>query len=259
MLSSISSKLSLYDVLGILLPGFMVVSVIFILPKNIESVGKDIGFNAVPYWCKMALFLISTYIVGIVNSNFTTIIWSRFRNNIKEIVACESAIITCESAIIKGLKRERLINYSIILSWYLVITLATYFIIIGEYLLRVGISLICTFTYFRISFKKISYSSDRVLHEYYKKYYYVEKSRSVNGVKILEGQIALLQNICLPLCIWSAIIIVNKNLTLYSFLLTIWLIAILILLGTVFMRQGIVYRIILEDYKYLNELNDHIQ
>ena len=51
-----------------LIPEFMVVSLAFIWPDSLKSVNEYIDLSAVPYWCKITVFLIFSYLIGIVNS-----------------------------------------------------------------------------------------------------------------------------------------------------------------------------------------------
>lgn len=245
MLSSISTKLSMYDVLGMLIPGVMTVCLVFILPDMEITLNKAVNLSELPYWCKIIVVLISSYIIGIVNSDFTGKIWSSFRNNIEEIKAWRNAIDN-------GKVYRKSVNYAIVIVVsYFLITTATFFIVRYQGIVSLLISLIIAFVYFFSAFGKIIYSADKELKDYYKKYYYVEENRPVNGVKILEGQIALIKNLCLPFCLWCASIMANKDSNVIWVTVIIWLISFLILVGAAIRRQNIIYRIIFEDYKYL--------
>ncbi len=126
----------MYDVLGMLIPGVMTVCLVFILPDMEITLNKAVNLSELPYWCKIIVVLISSYIIGIVNSDFTGKIWSSFRNNIEEIKAWRNAIDN-------GKVYRKSVNYAIVIVVsYFLITTATFFIVRYQGIVSLLISLI---------------------------------------------------------------------------------------------------------------------
>ena len=232
-----------------LIPGFVVMSLVFIWPDTQKHVSLFACLSGIPYWCKTSLFLIISYIAGIINSDLTEVIWHPFRNNSNDIHAWGDAIL-------KGGTHKQTMNYIFVMFMiYVIVTIVMLFMLDSQPIFILILILTIVVIYSLLFIKKISYRIVPTVTDYYNKYYQVEKLRPQNGIKIIESQVALIKNLCLPLCLWVTVIITNNkycNLICDLFFLVT---SLMIFIGCAVHRQSIVYRIVFEDYKYLKQNN----
>lgn len=275
-MNGFESKLSLYDILSMLIPGgTILLTVIFLLQYefginqlNIDSVlGTTIA-------------LVLSYLIGLITHSFSAILWKPFRNNLKmigrallnaqkeiykcryidkpqltdEIFNCSSEIV-CNILLIVGtisLIVEFLINYCsekndcfLWCTGWLSIPLC--FLVIIE-CLRI-----------RLSYKiKKGYELRLLMTKYYEAYYYVAKNKYGNDISIIEGQVAFIQSMFLPLMLIVILPIkkVCEHLGFDSCILKTFIVLIMVLMiPTLVMRQHKIYQRVWEDYEFLKRLD----
>lgn len=96
--------------------------------------------------------------------------------------------------------------------------------------------------------------------EYYEAYYYVAKNRYNNDIFIMEGQVAFIQNMIIPLLLIAILpkcavsnYINGDNVWIVKILLAI---GVIMLIPTVFQRQLKIYQRVREDYEFLRRLEE---
>lgn len=95
-----------------------------------------------------------------------------------------------------------------------------------------------------------SEQSPNEINQYYSKYYYVLKCRYSNDIPIMEGQVAFIQNMIIPISL-ALIFPLTDCVAIQSVIALILPLLIL----TVFHIQKKIYRRVLLDYKYLLKCN----
>lgn len=242
MQSAISSKLSLFDIISMVVPGGILLGVLLLLcSSSSESVEL---LKKIPEWGQLSLFIIASYVLGLINCEITELLWRCFRNNPEDIWY---AFMTIDK---KRLPYKR--YYSpIIFSFYIFIFLLLV-IDLSEYHYLILISIIIIFYFLRSIFPGIKYDVNDYVRQYYHQYYFVEKYRPWNAVKIIEAQVAFLKSICFPLCIASAYLVKTaKYCGMKGWIIAITILSLLAIISVAVCRQNTIYRIIIEDYKHL--------
>ena len=115
--------------------------------------------------------------------------------------------------------------------------------------------LICAMAELIYTLKSSQNSNSAVLQQYYSAYYFVVKNKYNDDISIMEGQIAFLQSMLLPLVLFFFVpidflkeFIPGISCCLLYLLLTICILAIF---AVVFCRQMKIYQRVWEDYEYL--------
>ena len=268
-----ASKLSLYDILSMLIPG----STIFIF----LSLALENELQLYPFKINTAIgwiiVLVSSYLIGLINHVFTAIIWHPLRNR-HTMIEKELLNITdtgntrylskfLSKISINNIKREERIYIRFIILGYCVPTLATLFLGLTYckykltslplivYIIILAIIVIVQYFYRR---KKCDIKNTLSIDAYYEAYYYVSKHKMGNEISIIEGQVAFMQNMFLPL----SLMLVLPLSTYEYYICNAYIIKILIsvgiclLLPTIYYRQNKIYEHVWEDYEYLKRIEE---
>ena len=202
--------------------------------------------SAIPDWGLVLLFLIAAYIVGLINCMITECIWAKFRNNIGEIQAQYDSFDGDSQYVIR--------DYGIcVFVIYISVCVALWIIMWADMLFVAAF--IIPVCFLRTAWYREPYSGGELLTRYYKEYYFVEKHRPENAVKIIEAQVAFLKNICLPLCAVSLFIINTVRCPyIQVWVAIISVLSLMAMITVAVRRQNTIYRIVIEDYKYLSNM-----
>ena len=71
------SKLSLYDILAMVIPGGTIIVFIALMINNSLIVNEDLIEKPLSW----IIWLVISYIIGLLNHTLATFVWKRFRNN----------------------------------------------------------------------------------------------------------------------------------------------------------------------------------
>lgn len=210
------SKLSLYDILSMLIPGgtiLLVFSIALGCQLQLDSSCLEKGVA----WI---IIIVISYLLGLINHVFTAIFWFPFRN-------CPLMIQNCYERVCSNILNPKFLNefmkkkmdyYTQVLEarylWYIILTY------IGIPLITIFITLI-TVNYKWVFLPFITYLLILIFHEilrhtkhlrnteylpivdyYYDIYYYLEKCKFLGTVSIIEGQVAFIQNMLFPLLLF---------------------------------------------------------
>lgn len=247
-----TSKLSLYDILSMVIPGgtiflFISLTLGYKLKVNICEIDTALG-------CIIALVI--SYLLGLINHVCTTISWKWFRDNHmlwwgKNFLFCETlcfmdicllGLITLSmlGCLLSHVKNEQVICLIISITFLIIF--------------------ICGIV--ELKKKQENDTFQHIRKQYYDKYYYVMKNRYNDDIPIMEGQVAFLQNMLYPLALFlfvSPQILLEKLTTEEGccFYKNIWwwfiALLFLLLIGTIFYRQKKIDERISEDYDFLNK------
>lgn len=245
MMSILSSKMSLYDFLAMIIPGGLSLGVVLVYFGEIHIL------QPLPNWSLISLFLVVSYLLGLLNHQLTELIWLPFRNNSFEIREWHQAVYS----------HKQIKYYSPyilkITGEYLIISILS-FIFLKAAIFRwiIGLTAIILILLFPNSTSPYS-QTDKTVSKYYRKYYYVENNRKNSSISILESQVAFLKNMCLPICLCTIILLnfSEKSGLNWKGILVAGLAILIVLVRITSIKQGNIYRIIIEDYMYLNKNN----
>jgi hypothetical protein len=245
MMSILSSKISLYDFLAMIIPGGLSLGVILVYFGEIHIL------QTLPNWSLISLFLVVSYLLGLFNHQLTELIWLPFRNNAFEIREWHQAVYS----------HKQIKYYSPyilkITGEYIIISILA-FLSLNSAILQwiIGLSAVSLFLLLPNSTSPYS-QTDKTVSKYYRKYYYVENKRKNSSISILESQVAFLKNMCLPICLCTVILLnVSEKSDLdWKRILVAGLAILIVLVRITSIKQGNIYRIVIEDYMYLNENN----
>lgn len=268
-MKTLVSKLSLYDILAMFLPGMLILfffTLVFGNSLMIEESKADKGF----VWL---LFFLGSYLIGIVNhvATSTLVSFLRFRNNPGMICSAYHNVLSYagDSKLVKLKDKMKFFRSSSICAKSLsVVVLIISFILVGIlcrnksddlcYLMILPFLLysVLLLQHFCRMIKNKCYEEKQVLDNYYKAYYQVAAYRFSDDVFIIEGQVAFLQSMLIPVFLYafipdkilSLLNISNLDTCLYIFGI---LDVILILCLVIFYRQMKIYQIVWEGYAYL--------
>lgn len=257
MYSTVTSKLTLYDIFSMLIPGGIISWILLKYLEGYTLLNLSL-INDLPEWSRVVAFFILSYMIGIINLIITEMIWKRFRNNPEEILAWYTAVFKDQE---RTPKRQIKRYYVFLIPYFYVsISFVLYFLYItpkgdiNVYILLLGLISILT-VFLQVYGLAIKYGSDRIVSKYYEMYYYVESHRPQNPADIIEKQVSFLKSICLPISVLVPAYIHSsdyfKNCPICFFLLLFVIFYLIVIIACI--RQSVVYRIIIEDYKYLSE------
>ena len=247
-----ASKLSLYDILSMLIPGgtiFLFISLTLGYKLKIDNSEIDTVLG----W---TIALVISYLLGLINHICTTISWKWFRNN--HMLWKEKTIHFRDTLCFMDICLLCLITLSILGCLLLHIkNEQTICLIISITFLTV---FICGIT--EPNKKQENDTSQHIRKQYYDKYYYVMKNRYNDDIPIMEGQVAFLQNMLYPLALFLFVtlqillkeLISEEGCCFYKNIW--WFIALLFLLliGAIFYRQNKIDERISEDYEFLMKI-----
>lgn len=266
------SKLSLYDILCMVIPGGII---IFDLSINFEYLYRLIStYKDGHEVLTIALFLGPlSYIIGIGNHILTNWIWSFFKNNPILVMNCLKDEIKqfdkapklqeIYTSCIKNSNIEELSSTNDYLSFtfitILVLISTSSIIGIITFSLSIGYTCIVLSTLFIIlSLCIIRYwnneditNANVIRNEYYKAYYYVQQNSKNTDISVIEGQVAFLQSMLIPLALMitlpNAILIPSS----YSIIRFFLFIILLIIFPIVYNRIKKIHSRVWEDYNFL--------
>lgn len=271
------SKLSLYDILAMVIPGGTIIVFIALMINNSLIVNEDLIEKPLSW----IIWLVISYIIGLLNHTLATFVWKRFRNNdfmIKLSVEKARSYLpvigrfdTLTRTIdISNIDRNRIRNCVCQMKAVLLVYTALFIIMfmancICKKCNSTDISLMLTIPFIAIlicamaeliyTLKSSQNSNSAVLQQYYSAYYFVVKNKYNDDISIMEGQIAFLQSMLLPLVLFFFVpidflkeFIPGISCCLLYLLLTICILAIF---AVVFCRQMKIYQRVWEDYEYL--------
>lgn len=267
------SKLSLYDILAMIVPGFIILlwglsmCKLSWMPNTFEVDNSII-------W---AIWLIAAYLIGIINHVLTSRIWNKTRNNYdflaetlrntKKEIKDYKYLPQKEYSYTKQLHVTIPCIYllaAIVVACFLQassIKVENVYIYIPELLSLAAFSFLLYF-----SFKGIdpsvapSKENHEILNLYYEAYYYASKNGYNNDVSIIEGQVAFMQSMIIPI---SLFLILPKSLYPYmpypeficilkGFLLLLCIVLILVIPN----RVKKIHYLIWCNFEYLKRLPD---
>lgn len=251
MKKEIVSKISLYDILAMFIPGGTLFVFILLVQEH-ELQFNNYKIDSVLSWI---IVLIASYLLGLINHCCTSLMWKRLRNNPIMILYASS-------------KEEDYMPCIGSISPYLVFILVTISITTiqtngcSKYMIIFLPFLVYSILYIKLlysipsSIKKVKEEMTKekkedLLSAYYEAYYHVAIHRYSNDIFIMEGQVAFMQNMLLPLFCLLFIPDIqyyfSESSTLLRWLLTIGLIS---LPPTIYLRQYKIYQRVWEDYNY---------
>ena len=255
------SKLSLYDILAMLIPGVVVILFFAI------AMGSDFSFFCeakIPQWLAILCLLVVAYIVGLINHCFTSYFWREFSSHCFELNDIWN-------------RKNRLTDFRKILFPGRVLALICWIILAVIFHLFDGLSyeaipkwiiiclpaLLCFVMAFAIYFASKYYGEPQKmtdeLNAHYTRYYYVVKSNFSNDIAIIESQIAFLQNMLFPLALFyflpsAEIKPYLQQEELFPLLVVMYSFFFLMIVPVIFSRQCKINKRVREDYSYLKNL-----
>lgn len=248
----ITSKISLYDLFAMIIPGGIIIAMILyfcnfcpycdIIKMFWES---EMGICNPPSFLLGAIFVICSYIVGLLNNTIADSIFTFFRNNVNFIynevrrVITENGNINLWKFVRTMFDNDNPVNYNL-------------------------------FSYFNTTI----WMSNNTLNPriYFSAYYALSQNKLLGNVPILEAQIVLIRNLLFPLFLlvvflcWQRNVLfcwliygINKewyglNALLWSIVVPLFMIVILFIIAVLFIimveRQNRVYRMVWEAANY---------
>ena len=273
------SRISLYDMLAIFLPGAMVLSaIILLLGNNLNFYSNCV--NSVIVW---VVFFIVSYLLGLLNNVVTSSAVSLvgFRNNVNMIARAFNTVYENLSSV------ERLSAFRNDMRLYerggnccLKALLAMLVIILTAILIN-GISkndvgetrflvvipfLIYSILLLSSAFKCGRYYANnnerKILDNYYIAYYAASENKKHEDISIIESQVAFILNMIFPLLLF--ILIPSNRLsfldtgicdysTMVPAIKALVFVGIILISVCAYMRQMTIYRRVWEDYEFLNK------
>lgn len=276
-MKDIVSKFSLYDILAMVIPGGAIIVSITLMIKNLLVINENLIEKPL-FWI---IWLVVSYIIGLLNHILAVFAWKMFRNNdfmIKLSVEKARSHLSenghfyelTNTIKISNIDKGRIRNWiCLIMSVSLVYIIFASLMLIANCIYKkcnsIDISLMLTIPFIAIlliSAVELIYalmsskgSDPIVLQKYYSAYYFVAKNKYNDDISIMEGQIAFLQNMVFPLVLFCFApkdfleeLIPGISGVLLLLLLIISILAIIIV---VFCRQMKIYQRVWDDYEYL--------
>lgn len=249
------SKLSLYDILSMVIPGgtiFLFLSLTLGYKLKIDECAID----PVLGW---TIALVLSYLLGLINHVCTGVMWGHFRNN---------------PAMIQYALGNKQNKCKILCRWIMGIVVIFAFLLVLSSLCDtnwmqyrwmlpfiVFIIILSFYTCLLISRNIFPKKEDKeILDKYYEQYYYVAKHRYNDDIFIMEGQIAFMQCMIIPLfcllciskCDWYCLD--DDTLNVVRVLLSLLL---CFLIPTIFLRQIKIYQRVEEDCDNLKKIEEY--
>ena len=271
------SKISLYDILTMVIPGGTIIVSIALMINNTLTINENLIEKPL-FWI---IWLVISYIIGLLNHTLATLAWKKFRNNdfmIKLSVEKARSHLSENGHFyeLTNTIKNTNIDKGRIRNWIcLIMSVSLVYIILASLMLiancickkcnSTDISLMLTIPFIAIlicamaeliyTLKSSKNSNPEVLQQYYSAYYFVVKNKYNDDISIMEGQIAFFQSMVLPLILFLFVPIDSLNELIPGIsgvvlhpLLTISIMAIFIV---VVCRQMKIYQRVFDDYEYL--------
>lgn len=248
------SKLSLYDILSMVIPGGTIF-LFFSMTLKYELYFCEYHIDSALGWI---IALVASYLLGLINHICTAIIWKKFRKN--------HMLWREKECLIKKIALIALAIMIIALIIKCICCFFSYFINGIWIVLLISVSFLCLTMNEAMPIRKHLNEdniSELLRKQYYKAYYYVMKHRYNDNIPIMEGQVAFIQNMTLPLALFLffppqyllTYLPIDKSdccdVILYWLLFLILFIALIL---TAFCRQRKIVQLVWEDYEYLKQL-----
>lgn len=283
-MKEIFSKLSLYDILVMLIPGgtilvFIALSLDFELYFDTSKMAPALAWT---------ITLTFAYLIGIVNHIVTSILWIGFRNNPcmisragvrKNVIGVETnncgwlkclilpiILLSILFIICLRVKRECVLYIDCII--YVLPLFYFLFLLLGIILFAIKskckkttteCEIIKSFKRVRFFYKNEKSFSKIILEKYYERYYAALKNRYSNDIPVMEGQVAFMQSMIIPLSLLTLLPceILCKYICGHVCevrILVLSLVALLVL--AIWHRQMKIYERVWEDARYLKLLQN---
>lgn len=273
-MGTFAKKLSLYDMLSMVIPGGILLRVLSIYCPDLYSIANGIACGHSNlflffFFCPLA------YIIGICNHVVASKLWHIFRNNPYIIVSClDDEIGQFNNTQKLQDKRRELhiashridafndfVHYSFIMA---VALLAIGMVIDGMFSLCLNYCAIITLSVLYIGLYGVSTlcwntSTDeekKVTKLYYEAYYYVQQASRNSDISVMEGQVAFLQSMTIPL---SLLIVSHFNLCVsscYPAFRLLLLVVYICIFPVVYNRIKKIHSRVWEDYEFLSQLEN---
>lgn len=218
-METFASKLSLYDIISMLIPGGIILFILglycpYLSPCNLCTLTGD---NSVAF--AIFIFFPLAYMIGIANHIFASILWGALRNN-------PSLISFCLLRVVKGefestpnldnlLTKPKVDNCTVLTHCVQHCFLCGISIVVVVSIIAAILSIpsLCCACIVLVVFLSILYlvclyikcssnnSIERslVLEKYYEAYYYVQQNSQNKDIPVMEGQVAFLQSMAIPI------------------------------------------------------------
>lgn len=254
------SKLTIYDILSMVIPGGTILLCIVVSLHN-DVFQKGCKIDSYILWISASVL---SYLIGIVNHSITAILWSKFRNcpQMLQVASDETGKDKCCFEIFIACLSPFMIILLLFTAFYIVkdcisLKQINFCYIILPFLIFSCVFLVRSLCNININCDNID---TNIKDDYYQKYYYVATHTYRNDIFTIEGQVALMQNMFFPIFyllmlphdILNSILAINKDQVCLLKLSLLFLLV--LLLPTIFHRQMKIYRCIYEDWKYLYKM-----
>lgn len=277
-MGTFTKNLSLYDMLSMIIPGGILLWMCSVYCKELCSVSNGIASGhhelfAFLFLCPLA------YIVGIGNHLITTKLWAMFRNNPYLILDC---LEKAKNQFSSTRKLEKIgnsfrinpnrvdtcsafIHYSFLTALGVVV-LGIVLNLIFAYMLNCLVFLYLGAAYGIIWMITTSFCNScsdkeekKVIETYYEAYYYVQQKSKNSDISVMEGQVAFMQSMSIPLALLA---VSSCSLTAASGYCTFRLIMFslfIIIFPMVICRIRKIHSRVWEDYEFLSGMEDNDQ
>lgn len=257
-MSHFLGKISLYDVLAMLIPGG-IIYIFFLL-----SLGYNLTFDEFQIDTALGWFiaLVLSYLLGLINQTITSIMWKPFRNNPNMIKYASD---------ISEHRQRPYTSFFVYLCPIIIIAL----FILGFWHNEIVVLAIVPFFIFCIVCFKLVFSctlyqeiqdknEEKLLNGYLEKYYYVMTHTYRNDISIIEGQIAFMQSLLIPMfCILllpnhniaSLFTSLNADNNIICVVKLLLFFTIIISIPVICERQIKIYQCVFEDFKFLSKIH----
>ena len=280
-----TSKLSLYDIIAMIIPGGTIL-LYLLINLGYKLTIDEFKINEALCWI---IGVVASYILGIINHHFTKVLWCRHKNN-TDVILCTlletknkhtialNDLIGNEPRCSKNSEDIFCdqVKFSICLVVFFAIGVLIFTVVgklpcwdaCGTYIISMllGILFIIILLY---CVPKIKRENDEgLLDKYYEAYTYVQQRGQIKGIPIIEGQVAFLQGMLLPLLLLSTL---DHNKLGFLINLSVCsckccqshsccpircgiLLVCLLIFPVVFSRLNATYRIVWEYYEYVKRI-----
>ncbi|CCY35978.1 unknown [Alistipes sp. CAG:831] len=264
------AKLTLYDILVMLIPGGAIL-VFIALSWNFELTIGDAKIAPVLAWMIM---LTLAYLIGIVNHVATSVLWLPFRNCSYMINKARIKIYgektddyniskkgKCFCFVFMPILMVVLIGMWFVCKEYAGCSLGRIMILLIVYTVAMLIGLAKSVKYKCLGHRKDEgggKDGSELMEKYYEAYYFLLKSRYLGDISIMEGQVAFMQSMIIPLCLFSFLPcdVLCRYVRGHVCEVRILILSLVVLLVfTICLRQQKIYTRVWEDARYLKNHN----
>lgn len=206
------SKLTLYDILAMVVPG----GVMLMLLLRLFGYSWVVDERVISPTLCVAVFIVVSYIIGILNHYLTKYIWRGFRNNphflfvslakiqpeLPDATTCDENYCEKWAECICSYIRYCFLTINGVWLVFVVITaVCPYF---EDNICSYTFAILSTFILLSVLIYQIvpkvkCPNCSVILSKYYEAYYYVQENSKNCDFKVIEGQVAFLQSMIIPL------------------------------------------------------------